>query len=110
MYMEYQILLSPDLDLSPADFVASWNEEAAGHNLPQAHLVPAASKQYDQALIDAIVFAVTTGLASSVLYDLIKRVVVKKKGGHTHTHIEESKKADGTQFLVVDIDEEDTSD
>ncbi len=34
--MEYQIILSPDLDLSPAGFVASWNEEAAAHNLPQA--------------------------------------------------------------------------
>ena len=108
--MEYQILLSPDLDLRPADFVASWNEEAAAHNLPQARLVQAASKQYDQALLDVIVLSVTTGVASNVLYELIKRVVAKKKGGHRHTHIEESKKADGTQLLVVDIDEEDTSD
>lgn len=108
--MEYQILLSPDLDLSPADFVTSWNEEAAAHNLPQARLVPSASKQYDQPLLDAIVLSVTTGVASNVLYELIKRVVVKKKGGHTHTHIEESKKADGTRLLVVDIDEEKTSD
>lgn len=108
--MEYQILLSPDLDLSPAGFVASWNEEAAAHNLPQARLVPAASKHYDQALLDAIVLSVTTGVASNVLYELIKRIVVKKKGGHTHTHIEESKKADCTRLLVVDIDEEDTTD
>ena len=107
--MQYQILLSPDLDLSPAGFVASWNEEAAAHNLPQARLVPSASKQYDQALLDAIVLSVTTGIASNVLYELIKRIVVKKKGGHTHTHIEESKKADGTRLLVVDIDEENTT-
>src|ERR687885_742418 len=100
--MEYQIILSPDLDLCPADFVTSWNEEAAAHNLPQAHLIPSASKQYDQALLDAIVLSVTTGVASNVLYELIKRVVVKKKGGHTHTHIEESRKADGTRLLVVD--------
>ncbi len=52
--MQYQILLSPDLDLRPADFVTSWNEEAAAHNLPQAHLMPSASKQYDQALLDAL--------------------------------------------------------
>jgi|SRR5947209_5522114 hypothetical protein len=108
--MEYQILLSPDLDLRPADFVASWNEEAAAHNLPQAHLVPSASKQYDQALLQEIVLSLTTGVASSAIYELIKYVVVKKKGGHKHTHIEESKKADGTHLLVVDIDEENTSD
>ena len=109
--MEYQIILSPDLDLRPADFVSVWNEEAADGNLPQARLVPSTSKHYfDQALVDAIVFSVTTGVASSVLYDFIKRVVVKKKGGHKHTHIEESKKADGTHLLVVDIDEENTSD
>jgi len=109
--MQYQILLSPDLDLRPADFVTSWNEEAAAENLPQTRLVPSSSKHYfDQALVDAIVFSVTTGVASSVVYDLIKRVVVKKKGGHTHTHIEESNKADGTRLLVVDIDDEDTSD
>ncbi len=46
--MQYQILLSPDLDLRPADFVALWSEE--------------------------------------------------------------SKKADGTHLLVVDIDEEHTTD
>ena len=65
--MQYQILLSPDLDLSPAGFVASWNEEAAAHNLPQARLVPSASKQYAQALLDAIVWSVTTGIASNDL-------------------------------------------
>ena len=28
---EYQIALSPELGMNPADFVAAWNEEAEAH-------------------------------------------------------------------------------
>jgi hypothetical protein len=47
----YQIALSPDLGLSPADFVTAWNEEAEARNLAEAHLVPSTSEHYDPTLV-----------------------------------------------------------
>jgi hypothetical protein len=101
----YQIVLSPDLGLSAADFVAAWNEDAEARNQAEAHLVPSTSEHYDPTLLVTILLAVATGTASNVLSEFIIRVVEKKKESHKHTHVEETKKPDGTRLLVVDIDE-----
>jgi len=100
---EYQIALSPGLDLAPVDFAAAWNEDIETHSIAKAHLVPSTGTHDDPTLIAGAVISITTGLASNVLYDLIKQVLAKK--GHTHIHIAETKKPDGTHILVVDYDE-----
>ena len=102
----YQIALSPDLGLSPADFVAAWNEDAEARNQAEASLVPSTSEHYDPTLLVTILLSVATGAASNVLSELIIRIVERKKDAHKHTHVEETKKADGTRLLVVDIDED----
>ena len=101
--MDYQIILHPDLGLSSSDFIDAWNEEAEASTEGEAYLASSESKAFDPALMEAIVLSVSTGLVSSALYDLIKQVLAKK--GVKHTHIEETKKPDGTHFLIVDIDE-----
>ena len=101
---EYQIALSPDLGLKPADFIVAWNEEAAAHANGEASLALSAGKHYDAALMSEIVLSLTTGIVGNALYDLIKQVLVKK-GVHKHTHIAEMKKPDGTRLLIIDIDE-----
>ncbi len=100
---EYQIALSPDLDLTPVDFAAAWNADNETHSIAKAHVVPSTGTSYDPTLIAGALISITTGLASNVLYDLIKQVLAKK--GHKHTHIEETKKPDGTRILVIDIGE-----
>ena len=102
---DYQIVLSPDLGLSPADFVAAWNEDEEAHTLAEARLAAAPSEHYDPTLLVAILLSVATGAASNVLSDLILRVVDRKKDTGTHTHIVEQKKPDGSRLLIVDIDD-----
>jgi hypothetical protein len=34
---DYEIILSPDLGISPADFAAAWNEIAAENKVGEAH-------------------------------------------------------------------------
>jgi hypothetical protein len=87
---EYQIALSPDLGLSPADFIAVWNEDTETHAITEARLAPSSSTHYDPTLIAAILLSIGTGIAGNTLYDLIKRVLVKK-GIHTHTHRRDEK-------------------
>jgi hypothetical protein len=101
----YQIALSPELGLSPADFVAAWNEEAESRAHGQAHLAEATSKGYFEPITTTIVIGVVTGIAANALYDLIKKVLVNKDVHTTHTHFEELKKPDGTHLVIVDRDE-----
>ena len=102
---DYQIILSPNLGISAADFVTAWNEEAEARNLAEAHLATSTSKGYDPTLIVAILLSVATGTASNLLSDLIMRLIDRKKDPQKHIHIEAQKKLDGTRLLVVDIDE-----
>ncbi len=81
--MEYQIALSPDLGLRSSDFIAAWNEDAESRNVAEARLSTSASAHYDPTLAAAIdlLLAVGTGVASNVLYDLIKKVLVNPPRG-----------------------------
>jgi len=105
--VEYQIALSPDLGLSPADFIVTWNETAECITVAQARHLSFNSTFYEPSLISGAVdllIAVSTGIASNSLYDLIKRVLIKR-GVHKHTHYVEVNKPDGTHILVIDTDE-----
>ena len=103
----YHITLSPDLGLSSADFIAAWNEDATARTNGETQLVESTGKDYfDAAVANEIVLSLTTGIVGNALYDLIKAVLVKRGVHKKHTHVEETKKSDGTRLLVVDIDEE----
>lgn len=116
-YQTYQIALSPDLDLTFEEFANAWNETLEARAIAEARLIEAAGKQFDAALIAGILISVGTGVASNFLTDVIKDVIQRlldKKGlqsskempTHKHIHIDHMKKPDGTEMLVVDIDEE----
>ena len=100
----YQIALSPDMDISPDDFLEAWNEDAETRNLSEAYPMSSAGKSFDPTLIAGIMISVGSGVATNVISALIMKVL-DKKGVSKHTHIEQTKKSDGTRLLVVDIDE-----
>ena len=109
--MEYQIALSPDLGLSPADFVTAWNEEAEAGSVAEARLTPSTSTSYDPLLLGvvAVLGSIGTSVTANAIYDLIKKVLAKKgvpqaATPSTHIQIMEIKKPGGTDILVVDIE------
>ena len=99
--MDGQIVLSPDLGLAPADFVAAWNEDAECRSVAEVRL-PDESVQYD--LTTGIVLGIFTGIAANALYDLIKKVLVKK-GVTKETEFTQLEKTDGTRLTIVKISE-----
>ncbi|HJT56450.1 MAG TPA: hypothetical protein VJ761_08145 [Ktedonobacteraceae bacterium] len=101
---EYQIVLSPELGISANDFLTSWNEDAETRHLSEAQAVSPGGRTFDPTLIAGILITVGSGVATNVISALIMKVL-DKKGVSKHTHIEQMKKSDGTQMLVVDIDE-----
>lgn len=103
--MDYQIALSPELGLSPQDFITGWNETPECRALAHADLGESTSAQYDPLLAGAAV-AVLGSLAlnvvSNALYDLIKKVLAKK-GVQQRTEIIQLDQPDGTRLLIVRI-------
>ena len=111
--MEYQLALSPDLEVRSADFAREWNANPEYRAKAEAHLDSSKATQFDPSLIDSsiVVLAVTLaeGIATNALYDGIKFTLSKlkphKQEGHKHTRITHIDTKDGTHILVVDIDE-----
>jgi len=104
--MEYQIALSPNLGLSPTDFITAWNEDPDTRTIAEASLFEASSASYNP-LLDAtmaILGTVSSGIAINVLSDLIKQLLAKKDI-HKRTRITEVKKPDGTHILIIDTEE-----
>src|SRR6266487_3886758 len=99
---EYFLVLSPEIGLSPREFVSAWNEEEECRTVAIAHSLTPAGRQYDLNLFADILLALVTNIASSTLYDLIKKTVARGKVSHKHIHIEALQKPDGTRFLVID--------
>lgn len=113
-YQTYHIALSPDLDITPEEFAAAWNEAAETRDIADVHLSQAKGLHFIDPMLAAALLSVPATVASSAIYDLIKGVihrVQEKKGkgqqpqAHRHIHIEQTKKADGTEILAIDIEE-----
>jgi hypothetical protein len=103
---DYEIVLSPDLGISPADFAAAWNETDEARSIGEARVAAAKGEQFDLTLLATILISVGTGAASNIISDLIMKVFEKRSvSRHKHTHIEHVKKPDGSETFVVDIDE-----
>ena len=106
--MDYQLVLSPNIEVSPAEFVADWNASNETRAVAMANLTSSTSTQYDPFLVGAIATLTSVGLgvATNAIYDLIKQIIVKKnEQKHKHIHITQVDQPDGTHLLVVDIEE-----
>ena len=112
----YQIAISPGLHISLEEFATAWNEDDIARTFAEAHLSQAKGTQFFDPMLVTVLHTVSTGIATNLLSDLIKGVIqrlIDKKNTqssqgtptHKHTHIEHIKKPDGTEMLVVDIDE-----
>jgi hypothetical protein len=112
----YQIALSPDLHISLEEFANAWNEDDIARTFAEAHLSQAKGTQFFDPMLVTVLLTVGTGVATSLLSDLIEGVIhrlIDKNNtqsgqgtpAHKQTHIEHIKKPDGSEMLVVDIDE-----
>ena len=113
-YQTYHIALSPDLDITPEEFAAAWNEATETRDIAYVQLSQAKGTQFIDPMLAAALLSVPATVASSAIYDLIKGVIHRlqeKKGqeqqpqAHKHIHIEQTKKPDGTEILAIDIEE-----
>ncbi len=99
--MDYQIALSPDLDLSSDDFIAAWNDIPECRDVAEARLAKPTSAQYDPFTVAAAALSsVALGVTASALYDLIKKVLAKKDITK-QIEIIQIEQPDGHRLLIV---------
>ena len=106
--MEYQLVFARDLNVTPADFVAAWNEEVSTQEVAEAQLIPSPTKSFNAPVVDIVLLVVNSvvlPIGTSALYELIKSVVIKEKKDehrHKHTKITQVDQPDGTHLLVIE--------
>lgn len=112
-YRLYHIALSPDLRITAEEFADAWDEdpETRQKNAEVQISQSAGAKFLDPTILGALL-SVPAGVASSAIFALIEaaihRIWEKKEQAQTprrHIHIEQTKKPDGTEILVIDMDE-----
>ncbi len=105
--MDYHIALSPDLDISSADFAEAWNETEHAQEIAPVTLTPTKNESFffDQAAMDVIISTATTigvGVVTNAIYDVLKSKLPKKVKPHKHLKFTQLTQPDGTQLIVVD--------
>ncbi len=107
--MDYQIALAPDLEISPEEFAAAWNEVQEAQTVGSTKLAQSTGASFlDPATMTIIVSTASgigIGLVTNAIYDVLKNALIKKGKLHKHTKITQLKQPDGTQLIVVDEEE-----
>ena len=101
--MDYQLALSPDLALTPADFVAAWNATPECRAVAAARVEAAAGTQYDPLTLAAgvaVLGSVAINIASNALYDLIKNAIAKRRQPED-VSLRALDLPDGTRLIIV---------
>src|SRR5215813_8308109 len=106
----YQLVVSPDLDLSPSDIVATWNADAQASAVATVYLASPEVRQFDPLLLAGIVTLVSTvglGVLTNTIYDVLKAAAIKKenKPPHKFLKLTQLDQPDGTHLLVVEQEE-----
>jgi hypothetical protein len=112
--MEYQLVLSPELDLSPYEILAAWDADPQACAAAEARIDTPMVKSFDPLLVAGVVAFVTTvatGVLTDLLSDVLKNALAKKFGehekhAHTHFKFRFQESPDGTRLLDVEMDEE----
>lgn len=114
-YRLYHIALSPDLHITAEEFADAWDEDPETRQKnAEVQVSHSSGAKFLDPLVVGALLSIPATVASSEIYDLLKSVIHRlweKKGQaqpqipHTHIHIEQTKKPDGTEILAIDIDE-----
>lgn len=100
--MNEKIVFDPALGITPAQFVAAWNDNPAYVSQGAARVeATETAKSMDLASTGlAVVSNIAIGLLTSLIYDLVKGVLAERNE-ETQIQVQEVPQPDGTTLLVV---------
>lgn len=104
--MQYQIVLPPDIRVSPEAFADAWNADEQSSVVAEARLKPAQTRSYDPLTVSTVVVDHQIGLGGAALYDLVKHVLsqaLDQPSTSQRIEVREIDQPDGGRLLVVHI-------
>ena len=103
--MDYHVVFSPELDISPEDFAAAWNEIPECREAAEARL--SETRRFDLDFTVGVM-AVVLGMVGSASYELIKVLIARvlERKGVPKPNIEQQKKSDSGALVTVTTVEE----
>jgi hypothetical protein len=98
------VAIDRGVDVDPAGFAASWDEDEEARALGRAVVENPPPGSFLPDVLALVVIPLVVNLASSGVYDLVRRLVSKERTGgpdHPELHLVEIADADGDRILVV---------
>jgi hypothetical protein len=98
------IALDADVGLSPSELVAAWDGDAEASALGIAELDASPRDTFFPDIVALVVIPLIVNLASSAVYDHIRRVVSKARRSEPENHsleLIELTSSDGDRILIV---------
>ena len=104
--MQYQIVVAPEVGVSPEAFALAWNADAQSSVAAEARVEAQPGASYDPVGISTVVVDLLIGVAGSALYDLVRHVLAQaldQPSAQQRIAIQQIDRPDGTHTLVVTI-------
>ncbi|MFJ1768441.1 hypothetical protein ACIOD2_49560 [Amycolatopsis sp. NPDC088138] len=75
--MDAVVVFEPELGMNPAAFVSAWSADVEAAKLGEAVVRPAGRGEFGFEWVEWVAIPLAVNLASSAVYDVVKRVVSK---------------------------------
>ena len=104
MTQQLQIALDPQLGIAPDDFVVAWNQNETALEAGRVGLSQTMRSTFDPgtaALLLTTAIGITSGVLTSLIYDIIKEKVLPQK----QPEVRQQTLPDGTKVIIVTLRE-----
>lgn len=82
--MTHKLIFSPDLNIDPSDFVSDWNTGETTRDKAIAKIENESMRSFSpmaDIAVAQVILPIAVGIATNVLYDLIKSIIQKQQPG-----------------------------
>jgi len=98
------IVVAPDARIAPGAVAAAWNGDGAASTAGNARLEAAGGDVFFPGLVELVVVPLAVNLASSALYDLVKKVAARlRPAGGNEPRVERAEVPAGSGDVIIVI-------
>ena len=99
------VAVDPGVGIEPQELAEAWAADAEAASLGAASLEPTQGGVFLPGVVELVVVPLAVNLASSVLYDVAKRLVASRRpAAAAEVEVVVHERADGDRVVVVRVD------
>ncbi len=101
--MDYQLVLSPNVNLSPVEVITAWNADIQAPYIAEARSIPSLPGSLALERV-VLVTTVATGVLTNVLSGVLKEALLNKQASPSALKIIVKHQPDGSLLLAVEVE------